>query len=500
MQIYRYEHKNGLKDIILKNSSLAYSQQLTLTDNNETALKLALANASSLDEANATNKGQFDLYYLDSILASTGWNDNDDVFVPEEIWAARTTPEDKPLNIEHNQSEIIGHITGTYVIDKDGHAVAEDTDIPQDFHVVTSAVIYKWWRDKTKRDEIETLIAEVKEGDWFVSMECLLANFDYAVITPEGKHHVVARSEDTAFLTKHLRVYGGTGSYDGCKVGRVLRDFVFSGKGLVRKPANPDSVIFANMKSFDASSKEDSFVITQKTMEVDSMADEANVQKVAELQSQLSQAQKDYDGVLARLAELDAEKVEADKKALNDSISERDAEIKTLTEAGEAVKAELVEANEKISKHDEKLAEAKKRSDEAEEKLGEIQVKARNDSRTAQLRAANVDMDDKELTAMVASLDKLDDDAFAKVTALVKITKSAVKSDDDSSTTSDSDDDSSQDDADVNADATVLEDAQAGTTDVALATSSDGDKLEEAQAKLSNFIDNNYLTKDDSGK
>ena len=46
------------------------------------------------------------------------------------------------------------------------------------------------------------------------------------------------------FLHKHLRAYGGKGGYEDHKIGRLLRNIVFSGKGFVNKPANPDSVIF----------------------------------------------------------------------------------------------------------------------------------------------------------------------------------------------------------------------------------------------------------------
>ena len=47
----------------------------------------------------------------------------------------------------------------------------------------------------------------------FVSMECIFRGFDYAVQAPDGNKHIVARNEETAFLTRHLRSYGGTGEY-----------------------------------------------------------------------------------------------------------------------------------------------------------------------------------------------------------------------------------------------------------------------------------------------
>ena len=74
-------------------------------------------------------------------------------------------------------------------------------------------------------------------------MECIFNVFDYAVESPNGEYHVVARGENTAFLTQHLRAYGGGGVYQDHKVGRLLRNITFSGKGFVANPANPDSFI-----------------------------------------------------------------------------------------------------------------------------------------------------------------------------------------------------------------------------------------------------------------
>ena len=54
-------------------------------------------------------------------------------------------------------------------------------------------------------------------------------------ITQAALTRIVARNDESAFLTKHLRAYGGTGEYEGYKIGRSLRDISFSGKGLVSK-------------------------------------------------------------------------------------------------------------------------------------------------------------------------------------------------------------------------------------------------------------------------
>jgi hypothetical protein len=46
-----------------------------------------------------------DLYRVYSILVTSSWNKNDDIFSPEEVWAARDTPVFKPTNLEHKDKK-----------------------------------------------------------------------------------------------------------------------------------------------------------------------------------------------------------------------------------------------------------------------------------------------------------------------------------------------------------------------------------------------------------
>ena len=188
------------------------------------------------------------MYYVQSILVSSNWNKNDDIFDKGEVWLARNTPEDKPTNLEHDEATIIGHITSNWPITEDGNLIDEDTplqDLPSKYHILTGSVIYRAFSNPDLKDRAEKLIAEIENGQKYVSMECLFNGFDYGLINAStGEYKVLARNDNTAYLTKHLRAYGGSGEHEGYKVGRVLRNITFSGKGFVDKPANPDSIIF----------------------------------------------------------------------------------------------------------------------------------------------------------------------------------------------------------------------------------------------------------------
>ena len=237
MQVYKQEILDGVGEAVKATASVAFCSQASVCQDHvspdEKIQKIVAANA---------NPQQVDLYYIKSILVSTGWNKNDDVFDPAETFAARNTPEDKQFNFMHNENDIIGHITGSYVVDRDGNKL-ETEEAPAKFDIVTEAVLYNSWSDPENRERMAKIIAEIEQGKWFVSMECLFAGFDYSVVSPDGEAKTVARNEESAFLTKHLRAYGGTGEYNGYTIGRSLKDISFSGKGLVNKPANPRSYI-----------------------------------------------------------------------------------------------------------------------------------------------------------------------------------------------------------------------------------------------------------------
>ena len=106
-------------------------------------------------------------------MVSCGWNKNTMFFFQRQL-RARNTPEDKQFNFMHDENDIIGHITNSYVLTKDGKAVADDAEMPKDFDIITQAVLYNSWTGDENRERMEKIISEIEEGKWYVSMECLL--------------------------------------------------------------------------------------------------------------------------------------------------------------------------------------------------------------------------------------------------------------------------------------------------------------------------------------
>lgn len=397
MKIYKSEIEAGLYEL-LKNNSVAYCAQANLHKGNIETAGIQISNADVLEKVVAQNKDQLDLYYLESILVSTGWNKNDDVFDPQETWAARNTPEDKQFNFMHNEDDIIGHITGSYVVDREGNRL-ELEEKPEQFDIVTQAVLYTSWSGEEKRDRMNKIIAEIEEGKWFVSMECLFPAFDYALQTAEGETKIIERNEASAFLTKHLRAYGGEGTYENYRIGRLLRNLAFSGKGLVSKPANPRSIILDKGEYFDESKSQTLTISSVKEM---NMSD--HDKQIEDLRTELAEAKAANEALKEQVVAEQQAEVEAKIASLEATIAEQAATIEantaTIAEQAEAIK----NGEDEMKKKDEEMKAMKKK---------EAMMKRR-----AQLE--EVGLDSEEASATVESFDSLNDEAFEAVVAVLK--------------------------------------------------------------------------------
>jgi hypothetical protein len=367
-----------------------------------------------LDNAVAENKDQLDLYYLKSVLVSTGWNKNDDVFSNDELWVARKTPEDKQFNYMHNEEDIIGHITSNEVVDFNGNPISSELEeAPDQFEIVTGAVIYKSWSSLERRQRMNDLIQEIEEGRWFVSMECLFNNFDYAVVAPDGRNKIVARNENSAFLTKHLRSYGGEGEYEGHKLGRLLRNISFSGKGLVNKPANPRSIILKESASFnDSKAFEIEEVFINSVKETGNMADEhAMLQnQIAELKQDLAEANEKNSQLVSQLSEMDSKAISEKLEELQAEVQNRDETIASLEAAAEthdSQKQELTDKNEAAAEQVEAL----------QAKLDEIEAEAHKNQRLVALKDAG--LTDEEAEAKLEAFSEASDELFSEVVSLI---------------------------------------------------------------------------------
>jgi hypothetical protein len=402
MKIFKSEIKDGIGELIKSTASVAYCSEACSVEH----VDKIIPNQEILDKVIAENKGQSDLFYLEAVLVSTGWNKNDDVFQPEATWAAKDTPEDKQFNFMHNESDIIGHITGSYVLTRDGKVVSPDDDRPDEFDIITQAVIYNSWMQPENRLRMDEIVKEIPRGEWFVSMECLFAGFDYALIDEEGIAKVLSRDEGSAFLTKHLRAYGGTGEYQGHKIGRALSNISFSGKGLVSKPANPRSIIL-NSKG-TASFKTDSKLSIGEV----NMSDQSLLEKqLEETKAQLKEAKAEVATVKSQIEESKDKEFATKIEAFEAAATQAKATIEELNEVIKSTQARVAELEDALATSKEALATS-------EQQVQAMESKEKSNKRKAALIEAGLDED--EVTETLASFDTLDEISFETIVALMK--------------------------------------------------------------------------------
>lgn len=506
MHIYDTEKRDGLADIILAKASVSYASFVEPCEEKKDT-KYLKSIASFDDE---------DLYYVQSILVSSSWNKNDDIFDKAEVWNARNTPEHKPTNLEHDENTIIGHIISNWPITEDGILIDENTPIenlPEKYHILTGSVIYKGFSNPELRERSLKLISEIENQIKYVSMECFFRGFDYGVLDKQsGKYNILNRNEDTAYLTKYLRAYGGIGEHQNYKIGRVLRNITFTGKGFVDKPANEDSIIFTkkDIKSFSRESseilvmgknteniesgvlnfqssnnseilnmslaKEETAVSNTETNEVSTVPVETT-EVVTQTEADIHELKTLNDKLQADIlaltestqSEINSIKEEAAKKDM--ALKHKEEELKKMKAAVETMEAELNAANEVLAGYKTKEEEMMKKEKMLKRKAALVERGLDNDT------ADNV----------VGKFESMSDEAFdamASVFSSLTVKKETVASEEDTVPPADAATASAAD----NADPAVLDSVEV-QEDVSLSVGSEaGSTVDSTRAALVEFV------------
>jgi hypothetical protein len=396
-------------------------------------------------KANATyDKEQSTIVF--SVLCSVGWNYNDDIFMPEDTFKAAKTPILKPVNLDHlgqetdKQNNIFGVIIDSYAVDNNLQLVNSYDEME---HIVVATMLWDHYFPK-RTASIEKRMNDNKQ---FVSMECHFREFDYGLKkmkadgSIEEETIVVPRNEETSKLTKYLRSYKGSGyvtiSGQKYKIGRILKNQVFTGVAFVEKPANPKSVVFPQKikikESIFAAASTDFLENKMATIDEDSVSNNLDketimstvnaevketkqskaecddMEEYAKLKETYAAKMKEMETMAAKMMETEAKMAEAKKMA---------DEFKVKAEQAEAAK---MEAEAKYKEKDAALAGMTQKV----EAMTKEKVVAH---RLSELRNINqVAFVDADETKAVASLATMNEDAwkttFAAANKIAEMTK-----------------------------------------------------------------------------
>jgi len=434
--VFDAEREAGIEEQIRSQASLAYVSQLcpaAPAAKSKNAFKPLNKNLLKDIKAIAGQKDK-DVFRTFSILVSTSWNKNDDVFSQDEVWAAKETPTYKPANLEHDEKKIVGGIIGTWPVDDEYNLIDPNVsldELPEVYHLLVSSVIYNQWQDPEYKSRAEELIKKIEDGQMFVSMECVFSGFDYAVVAPNDDNHIVARTNDTAFLSRHLRAYGGTGEFQGHKVGRLLKNITFSGKGFVEKPANPDSIIFDRETAFDFTNASiaknlfsynngvsvrvgnDEFSETNSQENLDMSNDILNDQ-IQELKEALAAVKAENKELNAQVAEANVGKWEA-------QVAEMKEQVETISNDLSTASEDLTTAQTKIEELEETLASESEARSKAEDLVKTMEDEKTQAGRTAQLIEAG--LSEEEALAKIEVFADLSDEQFEALAEAITVAK-----------------------------------------------------------------------------
>jgi hypothetical protein len=207
------------------------------------ALKKAVASIIELPKEDK----QMDLLYFSAIYVSTGTNLNNAHFLPSELIAAEGTIVSKALDVEHKESDIIGHIYDCVFVDEKGNKL-DTSDLAsleyselnnKEMHIVIAGVVYK--------NRFPNLANEINEGKWKVSMEAYYKDYDLKIgdliVSRKEAEALGFTSKDDSIIGKMAKVIKKGIEVASGNIARVLKGIYFSGCGIVEKPANPPSVI-----------------------------------------------------------------------------------------------------------------------------------------------------------------------------------------------------------------------------------------------------------------
>ena len=177
-------------------------------------------------------------------------------------------------------------------------------------------------------------------------MECIFAGFDYAILYPDGSQKIIERNDNTSFLTKKLRHFGGTGEYLGKKIGILMRDIMFTGKGITDNPANDASVIF---------SRDSLAFASQIYAKSEDIFGKENVLEY--ISSDNGEEQMKLEEALVKISELEAALVSKNAELVEAGKFKGEAESTKVELAN--VKTELTSASDKLSKVEQNYNESK---------------------------------------------------------------------------------------------------------------------------------------------
>lgn len=322
------------------------------------------------------SEGAQDILYISLVSHTIGHdNKNDCLILPDEGMASYKTGIEKPLNIEHERTDIVGFCLNAFLTNMKNNKILSDEEaqeILDNKGMVNVGNVFAVWK-LNHPDLVETLEENFDEnssnfGKVKASFEYYFNDYSYFISngTSDYPHGEIVSSDakDSEKMFAALRINGGNGKYNGNRISICPKDGFIGGVALTMQPANEFSDLTGKLDTDDLVVEVQDPIdnnIEQKSVIKDTgdlnMKEtpkqvEASVEPIkAEAATAPITVDKDMaEKLQSQLSQKITEMGEKDKK-----VQELEASVKTLTEALEASKSEAQKTAELAKKIQEQL-------------------------------------------------------------------------------------------------------------------------------------------------
>lgn len=271
----------------------------------------------------------------------------------------------KPINIEHDRSMIVGHITDTAFTDRSSHDIiwGEDAEaVSHPYNISMGGFIYKMVNAEFTQDLIESMDpTSPTYGSISASWEVGFNSFAIALGSNEVQHaEIISNPIEVAKYAEYLRAFGGEGvTEDGRRVYRlIIGDIYPLGIGFVKNPA-------ADVKGIHHYEKAD--------CEENKPISSGKEGFIANKEPDISQSEK------SNVKSLDSQKpMEELLKQLKEALASQDKVTEEVAaniakQFAEKIKEADVEYRQKLAEKDEAIAQEKSERENLKEQVSSLQ-------------------------------------------------------------------------------------------------------------------------------
>jgi len=330
----------------------------------------------------------------------------------------------KPINIEHDRSRIIGHITDAACTDRSTHDFIweEDARIKKEpYNLSLGGFIYKMV-DGDFYEELEDSMNPQSSNYHSISAswEVGFNSFAIALGSQEIQHaEIITNPIEVARYAEYLRAFGGDGyTEDGRRVYRLITGDVYPlGIGFVKNPAadvkgihyykdtakcdETEKIAASNTKNKGFIANKESNISQSEKSNVKSLDSKLSMEELLkQLKEALASQDKVTEEVAANIAKQFAEKIKEADVEYRQKLVEKDEAIAKEKEEREALKSQVEEISDKLEAAEQTIQEFKDK--EAQEALATAR-----DQRLEQIDSL-YDLDDEDRKVIIAELNNFD--------------------------------------------------------------------------------------------